>query len=128
MSVIIAMAAFALGNVSRVQIDHVPNSLAFRTALTPALVDQRARIHLDTRDPALLGRIVSALERTPVTGDTRAADLRYAIRLRDARGIVRARLYLDAFGLRGVLDGRRVRFENDAIKRAIVAACAALAR
>jgi len=127
-SVIIAEAAFAFGNVNRVQIDHVPNSLAFRTALTPALVDQRARIHLDTRDPVLLGRIVTALEHTAVTGDARASDLRYAIRLRDARGIVRATLYLDAFGVRGVLDGRRVRFESDAIKRAIVAACASLAR
>jgi hypothetical protein len=35
-------------------------------------------------------------------------------------------VYLDAFGRRGVVDGRPVRFSDDAIKRAIVAAFPAL--
>jgi hypothetical protein len=118
----ILAAAIAVSGASRIEIDHVPNNIAYRAALSVREVGQRARIRVESRDPQTVGHIVTAIERTATCSDARAADLRYAIRLRDARGSTRAVIYLDAFGRRGVVDGRPVRFSDDAIKRAIVAA------
>ncbi|MGA7572190.1 MAG: hypothetical protein WBG27_00910 [Candidatus Aquilonibacter sp.] len=118
---LLAVAISAAG-VTRLEIDHVPNNVSYRTALTPSEVDERARIRVESRDPATVAAIVAAIEHTAANGDERRADLRYAIRLRDARGSTRALIYLDAFGEHGIVDGRRVRFVGDAIKRAIVAA------
>jgi hypothetical protein len=114
--------AIAASGVTRLEIDHVPNNISYRTALTPREVDERARIRVESRDPLTVAAIVAAIERTAAGSDDRNADLRYAIRLRDARGSTRAVIYLDAFGEHGIVDGRRVRFSGDAIKRAIVAA------
>ncbi|MGC2131083.1 MAG: hypothetical protein WA629_13420 [Candidatus Aquilonibacter sp.] len=119
--VLLAVAIAATG-VTRLEIDHVPNNISYRTALTPSEVDERARIRVESRDPATVSAIVAAIEHTAASGDERHADLRYAIRLRDARGSTRALIYLDAVGEHGIVDGRRVRFSGDAIKRAIVAA------
>ena len=117
---LLAVAIAATG-VTRLEIDHVPNNISYRSALTPNEVDERSRIRVESRDPATVAAIVAAIERSAASGDERHADLRYAIRLRDARGSTRALIYLDAFGEHGVVDGRRVRFSDDAIKRAIVA-------
>ncbi len=122
---LLAVAIAATG-VTRLEIDHVPNNVTYRAALTPNEVDERARIRVESRDPAMVAGIVAAIERTGASNDTRQADLRYAIRLRNARGSTRAIIYLDAFGEHGIVDGRRVRFSSDAIKRAIVAAFPAL--
>ena len=118
---LLAVAVAATG-VTRLEIYHVPNKISYRTALSPGEVDERARIRVESRDPATVAAIVAAIEHTAASGDERQADLRYAIRLRDARGSTRAIIYLDAFGEHGMVDGRRVRFSDDAIKRAIVAA------
>lgn len=123
---IILAAAIAVGVTARIEIDHVPNNIAYRAALSARDVGERARIRVESRDPQTVAHIVTAIERTATSRDARAADLRYAIRLRDARGSTRTVIYLDAFGLRGVVDGRTVRFSDDAIKRAIVAAFPAL--
>jgi hypothetical protein len=114
--------AISVNGATRLEIDHVPNSVSYRTALSPSDLDERARIRIESRDPATIARIVAAIEHTAAGSDAQQADLRYAIRLRDARGATRALIYLDAFGERGLVDGRRVRFSSDAIKRAIVAA------
>lgn len=118
---LLAVAIVATG-VTRLEIDHVPNNISYRTALTPSEVDERARVRVESRDSATVAGIVAAIEHTAASTDARQADLRYAIRLRDARGSTRAIIYLDAFGEHGVVDGRRVRFSDDAIKRAIVTA------
>ncbi|HUN29866.1 MAG TPA: hypothetical protein VMV65_08650 [Alphaproteobacteria bacterium] len=118
---VLAIAIAATG-ATRLEIDHVPNNVNYRTALSPRDVEERARIRVESRDPATVASIVAAIERTAVTADTRQSDLRYLVRLRDARGATRAVIYLDAFGERGVVDGRPVRFSGDTIKRAIVAA------
>jgi hypothetical protein len=114
--------AISVTGVTRLEIDHVPNNVRYRTALSPNDLDERARVRIESRDPAAIARIVAAIARTGVDSDVQQADLRYAIRLRDARGSTRALIYLDAFGERGLVDGRHVRFSSDAIKRAIVAA------
>lgn len=101
-------------------IDHVSNRISYRAALRPRDVDERACVHVETRNRASIARVLDAIDATPTSPDPRLADLRYAIRLRDAHGVVRT-IYLDAFGTRGTIDGRPVRFASDAIKRAIVA-------
>jgi hypothetical protein len=123
---LILAAAISVAGASRIEIDHVPNDIAYRAALSPRDVGERARIRVESRDRATVAHIVTAIERTATRDDVRAADLRYAIRLRDARGSTCRVVYLDAFGRRGMVDGRPVRFSGDAIKRAIVAAFPAL--
>jgi hypothetical protein len=118
--------ALALKSVKALEIDHVPNSVSYRTALGPRELNERARVRVETRDPAAIAAIVRAIHQTGARADVEAADLRYAIRLRNARGTTVAIIYLDAFGLRGVVDGQSVRYNDDAIKRAVVAAFPAL--
>jgi|HubBroStandDraft_1064217.scaffolds.fasta_scaffold167216_2 hypothetical protein len=119
---VILAAAISVGSASRIEIDHVPNNISYRAALSPRDVGDRASIRVESRDPQTVAHIVAAIERTDTSDDARAADLRYAIRLRDARGSTCVVIYLDAFGRRGMVDGRPVRFSGDAIKRAIVTA------
>lgn len=118
----------ALKGVKGIEIDHVPNNVAYRTALGPSELAARARVRVETRDPHAIATIVSAIRETQARADAAHADLRYAIRLRNARGATVAVVYLDAFGLRGVVDGQAVRYADDAIKRAVVAAFPALYR
>jgi hypothetical protein len=108
-------------------IDHASNRISYRSALSPHDLDARATIHVETRNRAAIARVLEAIDATQTIPDARAADLRYAIRLRDARGVART-IYLDAFGTRGTLDGKPVRFASDAIKRAIVSMAPALTR
>ena len=108
-------------------IAHVPNTISVRAALQPAQVDSLATLHVETRDPQVVSRITRAIETTKETPTDRGADLRYAIRIRHSRGVTTT-IYMDAFGLRGVVDGRPVRFASDAIKRAIVEAYPQLAQ
>ena len=119
---LVLAAALSIAGASRIEIDHVPNNIDYRAALSPRDVSKRARVRVESRDPATVAHIVAVIERAGTSNDTRAADLRYAIRVRDARGSTLALIYLDAFGRRGVVDGRAVRFRDDAIKRAIVTA------
>lgn len=102
-------------------IDHVPNAISVRSALTARDVHERATLHAESCDPTIVEPIVHAIHAMREFPAARTADLRYAIRLRDAHGRI-TRIYMDAFGLRGLVDGRPVRFANDAIKRAIVTA------
>lgn len=118
--------AIAVTGVKSLEIDHVPNDIAYRTALTPSEVGARARVRVETRNPQTIGAVLTAIKQTDAHPDAKAADLRYAIRLRDARGANVAVIYLDAFGLRGVVNGEPVRFAGDAIKRAIIDAFPAL--
>lgn len=112
----------ALKGVKALEIDHVPNNVSYRTALTPSELAARARVRVETRDPHTIASIVTAIRKTGTDANAQPADLRYAIRLRDARGAIIAVIYLDAFGLRGAVDGQSVRYADDAIKRAVVAA------
>ncbi len=123
---LVLAAAISVAGASRIEIDHVPNNISYRAALSPRDVGQRARIRVESRDPHTIASIIAAIERTNTSSDARAADLRYAIRLRDARGSTCLVIYLDAFGRRGVIEGRPVRFSGDGIKRAIVIAFPAL--
>jgi len=109
-------------------IDHVPNFIAYRTALSPRELQERATIHVETSDKAKLALVLHAIGSIHATPDEHPADLRYAIRLRDDRSAKRVTIYLDAFGTRGRIDGRAVRFDSDAIKRAMVEISPALAR
>ncbi len=118
--------ALALKSVKALEIDHVPNNIAYRTALGPNELASRARMRVETRDPRAIAAIVGAIRETGTRADSAPADLRYAIRLRDARGATVATVYLDAFGLRGIVDGQPVRYADDAIKRAVVEAFPAL--
>lgn len=129
MHMLALILASQLRGVVRLEIAHVPNRMSVRAALGPREVDTLATQIVETRDPRAVASIVDALERTPAqpAADARA-DLRYAIRAFDARGRMVGRVYLDAFGTRGRVDGRFVTFANDAIKRAIVAAAPSLAQ
>ncbi|HEX8805732.1 MAG TPA: hypothetical protein VF741_02240 [Candidatus Aquilonibacter sp.] len=118
----------ALNGVKVLEIDHVPNNISYRTALGPGELASRARVRVESRDPRAITTIVSAIQKTGTRPDVATADLRYAIRLRNARGATVATIYLDAFGLRGVVDGQPVRYADDAIKRAVVSAFPALYR
>jgi hypothetical protein len=118
--------ALAMKGVKTLEIDHVPNNISYRTALGPRELASRARTRVETRDPRAIAVIVSAIQKTGVHADAAPADLRYAIRLRDARGATVALVYLDAFGLHGAVDGKPVRYADDAIKRAVVTAFPAL--
>jgi hypothetical protein len=114
--------AIAATSVKGLEIDHVPNDISYRAALTPTDVTARASVRVQSRDPQKVADIVAAIRDAGAHADANAADLRYVIRLRDARGATVAVIYLDAFGTRGIVDGQPVRFDNDAIKRAITAA------
>jgi hypothetical protein len=118
----------AVKGVKALEIDHVRNDISYRTALGPRELASRARTRVETRDPHTIAAIVSAIQKTGVHTDAIPADLRYAIRLRDARGATVAVVYLDAFGLRGAVDGKPVRYADDAIKRAVIAAFPTLYR
>lgn len=107
-------------------INHVPNNMSVRVALSAADVDERASVHVVARDPAVVASITGAIARTPEQPGGAGADLRYAIVFTNQSGVVE-RVYLDAFGRRGLVNGRPVRFANDAIKRAIVKAYPKLA-
>jgi hypothetical protein len=120
--------AIAVKSVKALEIDHVPNNIAYRTALGPRELGERARTRVETRDPRIIAAIVNAIQKTGTHADALPADLRYAIRLRDRRGTTVAIVYLDAFGLRGAVDGHPVRYADDAIKRAVIAAFPALYR
>ncbi len=124
---VLAVAITVTGTKS-LEIDHVPNDIAYRTALTPSDVAARARVRVESRNPQTIERIVAAIRATDAHPDTKAADLRYAIRLRDARGATVTVIYLDAFGTRGLVDGQPVRFADDAIKRAITEAFPSLSK
>jgi hypothetical protein len=102
-------------------IDHVPNAISVRAALSEHDVRTRATQHVETRDAKVISSVSDALRATPEAPARNGADLRYMIVIRDARGVTTT-VYLDAFGLRGTINGRPVRFANDAIKRAIVRA------
>ncbi len=108
-------------------IDHVPNAISVRAALTERDVQTRATQHVETRDASIISSVSHALRTTAESSAEGPADLRYLIVVRDA-GNVTTRIYLDAFGLRGVVNGRPVRFANDAIKRAVVRAFPQLAQ
>ncbi len=125
---LVLAVAIAVGGVKSLEIDHVPNDIAYRVGLTPADLADRAAVRVESRDPQKIAGIVAAIRETGAHADTQAADLRYAIRLRDARGATVAVIYLDAFGLRGVVDGRPVRYADDAIKRAITEAFPSLSK
>lgn len=114
--------AIAVTGVKSLEIDHVPNDVSYRTALTPRDIAARARVRVESRNLQTIESIVAAIRRTDAHPDATAADLRYAIRLRDARGATVSVIYLDAFGTRGLVDGQPVRFASDAIKRAITEA------
>jgi hypothetical protein len=120
MSAVALALAISLRSVRSVEIDHVPNRLQFRSALTPAELDARAPIRVETQRAEAIGAILRAIEATKAERDDHRADLRYAVRLRGSHGRV-VTLYLDAFGTRGWVAGRAVRFDSDAIKRAVVA-------
>lgn len=107
-------------------IDHVPNTISVRAALTASDVDRRATIHFKTTDALTVAAVTRVIASTPEQPGGAGADLRYAIVITDANGNTE-RIYLDAFGLRGTINGRAVRFANDAIKRAIVKAYPKLA-
>jgi hypothetical protein len=119
---LVLAVAIVATNVKGLQIDHVRNDIAYRSALTPSDVQARATIRVESRDAQTIEAIISAIRQTATQHDAQAADLRYAIRLRDARGTTVAIIYLDAFGTRGIVDGQPVRFADDAIKRAITTA------
>ncbi|HTV94014.1 MAG TPA: hypothetical protein VMG98_15010 [Verrucomicrobiae bacterium] len=125
---LVLAAAISTAGAARIEIDHVPNNVSYRAALSPRDVGERARIRVESRDPHTVAYIVAAIERTNTSSDVRPADLRYAIRLRDARGSTCLVIYLDAFGRRGMIEGRPVRFSGDGIKRAIVATFPTLAQ
>lgn len=108
-------------------IDHVPNAISVRAALSESEVRSRATQHVEIQDRSVIASVSRAVRTTPERPAAHGADLRYVIRFRDARGST-VTIYLDAFGLRGVVDGRPVRFANDAIKRAIVRAFPLLAQ
>jgi hypothetical protein len=114
--------AIAVSGVKGLEIDHVRNDISYRAALKATEIAARAGVRVESRDPQKIAGIVAAIRQTGARADARAADLRYAIRLRDARGASIAVIYLDAFGTRGLVDGQPVRFADDAIKRAIAAA------
>jgi hypothetical protein len=114
--------AIAVSGVKGLEIDHVRNDISYRAALKATEIAARAGVRVESRDPQKIAGIVAAIRQTGACADARAADLRYAIRLRDARGASIAVIYLDAFGTRGLVDGQPVRFADDAIKRAIAAA------
>lgn len=118
--------AIAATSVKGIEIDHVPNDISYRAALAPSDVASRASVRVESRDPHKVAGIVAAIRTTKARADANAADLRYVIRLRDARGVTVAVIYLDAFGTRGIVDGQPVCFDNDAIKRAITEAFPAL--
>jgi hypothetical protein len=107
-------------------IDHVPNTISVRAALTASDVDERATVHYKTTDALTVAAVTRAIATTPEESGGAGADLRYAIVITDAHG-KSERIYLDAFGLRGTINGRPVRFANDGIKRAIVKAYPKLA-
>lgn len=113
--------------IATMYIDHVPNAISVRTALNEHEVRTRATQHVETQDQNVIASVTLAVRTTPERPIESGADLRYAIRFRDARGTTTT-IYLDAFGLRGIVDGRPVRFANDAIKRAIVGAFPLLAQ
>jgi hypothetical protein len=119
-------ATFAFG-VARVRIEHVPNQIVTRIALGPAQLRAQATQTVETRDAAIVVRLVEAAETTAASRDARRADLRYAIEFQDRRGRTQRVIYLDAFGTRGFVDKKPVRFAGDALKRAIVTAFPALA-
>jgi hypothetical protein len=114
--------AIAVSGVKSLEIDHVPNDISYRAALTPADIAARAILHVQSHNREKVADIVAAIRDTPAHTETNVGDLRYAIRLRDACGTTIAVIYLNAFGTRGVVDGQPVRFADDAIKRAIIAA------
>ncbi len=114
--------AIAVTGAKSLQIDYVPSDISYRSALTPSDVAARARVRVESRNPQTIESVVAAIRRTDAYPDATTADLRYAIRLRDARGATVTVIYLDAFGTRGLVDGRPVRFADDAIKRAIMEA------
>lgn len=114
--------AIAVSGVKGLEIDHVRNDISYRAGLKATDLAARAGVRVESRDPQKIAGIVAAIRQTGVYPDARAADLRYAIRLRDARGATVAVIYLDAFGTRGLVDGQPVRFADDAIKRAITVA------
>lgn len=114
--------AIAVTGAKTLEIDHVRNDISYRSALTPNELRAHATVRVESRDPKTIAGIVAAVRQTDAQADANAADLRYAIRLRDARGATVAIIYLDAFGTRGLVDGKAVRFADDAIKRAIMEA------
>lgn len=114
--------AIAVSGIKGLEIDHVPNDISYRAGLGPTDLAARASVRVESRDPQKIAGIVAAIRQTSAHADTRNADLRYVIRLRDARGATAAIIYLDAFGTRGIVDRQPVRFADDAIKRAIIAA------
>ena len=118
--------AIAVSGVKSLEIDHVPNDVSYRAALSASEVGARARIRVESRNPQTIAGVLTSIRDTAARPDAKTADLRYAIRLRDARGATVAVIYLDAFGTRGLVDGQSVRFADDAIKRAIVSAFPAL--
>jgi hypothetical protein len=115
-------AAIAAGTVKGLEIDHVRNDILYRSALTTSDVTLRASARVQSRDSKTIAAIVRAIRNTSTIANPGSADLRYAIRLRDARGAIVAVIYLDAFGKRGLVDGQPVVFSDDAIKRAVTAA------
>jgi hypothetical protein len=48
--------AISVNGATRLEIDHVPNSVSYRTALSPSDLDERARIRIESRDPATIAR------------------------------------------------------------------------
>lgn len=122
------LLAAAPSTVTRLHIDHVPNAIRTRAALTARDVDAQSTIAVESRDRLLIARLLRALEATPRVPESAHGDLRYAIRFEDARGRVVHLVYLDAFGRRGIVDGVPVRFERADLKEIVVEAYPALSR
>jgi hypothetical protein len=118
---VLAVAIAATG-VKGLEIDHVRNDISYRSGLSANEVVAHATVHVTSQDPRKIAEVIAAIRTTHAHFDSSLTDLRYVIRLRDARGATTATIYLDAFGQRGLVDGKPVRFDSDAIKRAITQA------
>jgi hypothetical protein len=108
----ISLSAAERASIVRLDVIHVDENLATRTGLGPASLERLADHRASTTDSAVIAEALQRLAEAEMHEDAGRIDARWGIAFVDASDRRVLTAYADKFGVRGVIDGRDVRFER----------------
>ena len=102
-------------HVASVRIVHYPDRVLTRAALTPEQLDHLAVTHVVVSKRSAIESVVRALDGMAPVPEQVTPDSRWGVTLLDAHGATIARVYLDKFGKRALIDGRGARVDGEPV-------------
>ena len=108
-------------HVVSVHIVHYPDAVLTRVALSPAQLERLATVRVTVRDRRAVDAIVHALDRMGPSRGHELPDSRWGVTLAGPHGATLARVYLDRFGARALIDNRPARVDAAPVVRLLSA-------